>query len=255
MAIAIPKTDQQYQTEVWAKLMQAAKTGFPTMFDANGQCLRPDFAWKITDGDSTVPNQNNKRPCDKPGYPGHWVLNFSGGFAPSVYSKNGEAVLTSPDQLKRGYYVRVYGSVTANGDTQKPGVYLNPSMVELVGYGEEIVSGPDGAAVFGGAPAAQLPAGASATPLAPTTQIAQPGGMPGVPGAAPAAPAAPGMPGMAPAAPAAPGMAPVAPAPDFLNPPATPTPPVKTYNVQGTEYTAEQLRGYNWTDEQIAALG
>lgn len=246
-AVAIPKTDPTYNTEVLAKLQAAAKAGFPTMFGADGQCIRPDFAWKIVDGDSNVPNQNNTIPSTKEGYPGHWVLSFKGGFAPKVYTKGGEAVITDPEQVKRGYYVRVYGSVAANGDMQKPGVYLNPNMVELVGYGDEINNGPDGAAVFGGAPAANLPAGASATPLA-GTPIAQ----------APAVPQnAPAVPGATPAAP----MPNVQPANDFLNPqgaaPAAPTPPVaeKTYTIQGVQYPESALRAQGWTDAQLATLG
>jgi hypothetical protein len=239
-AIAIPKTDPTYNTAVLAKLQAAAKAGFPTMFDANGQCVRPDFAWKVVDGDSNVPNQNNTIPSTKEGYPGHWVLSFKGGFAPKAYTKGGEAVITDPEQLKRGYYIRVYGSVAANGDMQKPGVFLNPNMVELVGYGDEINSGPDGAAVFGGAPVANLPAGASVTPLA-GTPMAMPSQMP----AAPVAPVAP--------------VANVQPAQDFLNPPApTPFPALaapKTYTVQGAQYTAEQLKAGGWTDAQIATLG
>lgn len=243
-AVAIPKTDPTYNTEVMEKLKAAAKAGFPTMFDAAGNCNRPDFAWKIVDGDSNVPNQNNTIPSSKEGYPGHWVISFKGGFAPKVYTKGGEAVITDPEAIKRGYYIRVYGSVAANGEMQKPGVYLNPSMVEFVGYGEEIISGPDGASVFGGAPAANLPAGASVTPLA-GTPMAMPSQMP----AAPAAPAAAPMPN-------------VQPAQDFLNPPApaAPTPPPapaapKTYNVGGNQYTAEQLKAGGWTDAQIATLG
>jgi len=249
-ALAIPKTDPSYDAEVMQKLQATAKAGFPTMFDANGQCVRPDFAWKVVDGDSNIPNQNNTIPSTKEGYPGHWVLSFKGGFPPKVYSKGGEAVITDPEQVKRGYYVRVYGSVAANGDNQKPGVYLNPSMVELVGYGDEINNGPDGVAVFGGAPAANLPAGASATPVAPTTPIAQLSAVavPAVPGAAPQ-PAAPQ----------------VQLAQDFLNPqnaapaphPMAPAAPVapKAYTVQGAQYTAEQLKAGGWTDEQIATLG
>jgi hypothetical protein len=255
-AIAIPKTDPTYNTEVLAKLQAAAKAGFPTMFDANGQCVRPDFAWKVVDGDSNVPNQNNTIPSTKEGYPGHWVLSFKGGFAPKAYTKGGEAVITDPEQLKRGYYIRVYGSVAANGDMQKPGVFLNPNMVELVGYGDEINSGPDGAAVFGGAPVANLPAGASVTPLA-GTPMAMPSQMP----AAPTGMHAPVFTNT----PAAP-VANVQPAQDFLNPPggvpaapqpaAMPAPAApKTYTVQGAQYTAEQLKAGGWTDAQIATLG
>lgn len=241
-AIAIPKTDPAYNTEVMAKLQAAARTGFPTLFDASGNCIRPDFAWKIVDGDSRVPNQNNVIPATKEGYPGHWVVSFKGGYAPKVYTKGGEALITDPEMLKKGYYIRVYGTVTGNEDMQKPGVYLNPSMVEFVGYGEEIISGPDGAAVFGGAPAANLPAGASAIPMA-GTPIAMPSNMPAAPVAT--APA-------------------VAPAPDFLNPqsmavpaaPAAPAAPVeRSFNISGQMFTESQLRAGGWTDAQLATLG
>lgn len=245
-AVAIPKTDPTFNTEVMAKLQAAAKTGFPTLFDANGQCLRPDFAWKIVDGDSRIPNQNNTIPATKEGYPGNWVISFKGGFAPKVYTKGGEAVITDPEAIKRGYYIRVYGSVTGNGEMQKPGIFLNPNMVEFVGYGEEIISGPDGASVFGGAPAANLPAGASAIPMAGTPMA---------------------MPSQMPAAPVATPMANVTPAPDFLNPqsaaaPAAPMAPApaapvaeRVYTVQGAQYSESALRAQGWTDAQLATLG
>ena len=107
---------------------------------------------------------------------------------------------------------------------QQPGVYLNHSMVEFIGHGVEIITGPDAAAVFGGAPGA-LPAGASATPVAPATPIATPA-------------------------------AAVTPAPDFLNPPGAPAAPAapveKSYNIGGTVYTESALRAAGWTDTQLA---
>lgn len=232
LAIAIPKSDPTYNTEILAKLQLAAKQGFPTLFGADGNCIRPDFAWKVVDGDSQIPNQNNVKPCDKEGFPGHWVISFKGGFAPKVYTKGGEAIITDPEQVKRGYYIRIYGSVAANGDSSKPGLFLNPNLVELVGYGEEIVSGPDGSAVFGGTPVANLPAGASPTPLAGTPIQQTP----------------------------APAQTPVVtPAPDFLNnapqtpaPAAPAAPVVKTYSYQGQTFTEEQLKANGWTDEHIA---
>jgi hypothetical protein len=106
-------------------------------------------------------------------------------------------------------------------------VYLNLTMVELCGFGEEIKTGPDGAAVFGGTPAGALPPGASPTPLAAPTVPA---------GAQPVPPAA---------------AAPPPPAPDFLNPPAD-----KLYTLgDGQQYTAEQLLAAGWTPEQIDGLG
>lgn len=166
-AIAIKKDDPKFKTEVMDKLTEAARVGFPTLFDNIGKCTRDDFAWKITDGDSTKPNMNGNVPSSKEGYSGCWVLSFKGCFAPKVYSKGGASVLTDPESVKKGYYIRVYGSVSPNDEMQKPGLYINPSMVELVGYGDVISGGKEGASVFG-KEAASLPEGASAVPAAST---------------------------------------------------------------------------------------
>lgn len=80
IALAIPKTDAGFGA-VWALMAQTAQTGFPHLFQ-NGSCVRPDFAWKYTDGDSTIPNRNNVRPCDKEGYPGHHIINLESSIAP-----------------------------------------------------------------------------------------------------------------------------------------------------------------------------
>jgi hypothetical protein len=211
MAIAIPKTDPGFDA-LYQTIYNEARQSFPSLFDAQGNCINPKFAFKVTDGDSQVPNTRGTKPCDREGFPGHWILNFSGGYAPKCYTAGGAELITDPNMIKRGYYIRIYGSVKGNGSQQQPGIFLNHSMVELVGYGEEIVSGPDGSAIFGGQPAGQLPAGASSTPVAPSTPMAQPGN-------APAAPATPN----APATPAAqPAPSNVQPAPDFLNGPAAP---------------------------------
>lgn len=191
MAIAIPKTDAGYN-DLWSAIQAEARTSFPTLFDASGTCISPKFAFKVTDGDSTLPNSNNIKPCDREGFPGHWVVNFSGGYAPKCYIvENGQhKLITDPSLIKRGYYIRIAGTVKGNGSQQQPGVFINHSMIELVGYGEEITTGPDANQVFGNAPAA-LPAAASATPLAspvpppmqvqPATDLLQPGQAPSAP--------------------------------------------------------------------------
>lgn len=237
MAIAVPKTDVEYGP-VQTSIMQTAAAAFPTLFDASGNCINPQFAFKITDGDSAVPNTKGISPNTREGFPGHWILNFSGGFAPKVYTKGGGEAIVDKTAIKRGDYIRIYGSVAGNGSMQQPGVYLNHSMVEFIGHGVEIITGPDASAVFGGAPAA-TPAPASATPTAPATPMAQP---------AVQAPAAAYTP------PAAPAAA-VVPAKDFLNPPpAAPAAPVaeKSYNIGGTVYTESALRTAGWTDAQLA---
>jgi len=255
IAVAIPKTDQDY-AGLWAKIHNAGRTGMPQLFDAAGTCTSQHFAWKIVDGDDTRPNENNRKPCDQDGYPGNWIVKFGGMFAPSCHTARGATVLTDPASIKRGYFVRVYGSVKANGDTARPGVYLNPDMVELIGYGEEMRSGPDASAAFGGTPAA-LPAGASATPLAPAAPMA--GTAPyGPVGPAPTAGPAPAAPPPAPLPMAPPPPLPVAPppppapvatvrpAPDFVNGPK--------HILNGTPYTVADLKAAGYGDAQIAAL-
>ncbi len=223
LGLAIAKSEPGYQalSEV---IMNEARTGFPQLFDAQGNCTNPAFSFKITDGDSTIPNSKGKKPCDNVGYPGHWVLHFSGSYAPKCCRMNNGVAedIIDPLMLKRGYYIRIYGSVASNGSTQQPGIYLNHSRVELVGYGQEIASGVSAAVAFAG-PAAVLPAGASATPVAPESTIATPA----APGTAPAAP----------------------PHTEILTPPAD-------FNVvvQGNVVSALALKAANWTDAQIAAL-
>ena len=210
VAIAIAKNDPGVDALI-ATIKGAAAADMP------GSVGLPHFAFKYEDGDSTVPNKKNKRPCDREGWPGNWIFKLSTGFSPKCYTAGGASVLTDPTSIKRGYYVRVSGSVRGNGDAENPGVYLNLSMVEFIAFGEELTSGPDGAQVFGSAPAAVLPAGASATPIAPTTTPAP-----------------------------APGPGAPAPSPTASEP--------AVYNVNGREFTREALVVAGWTDAQIDSL-
>lgn len=277
IGVAIPKTDPGVG-QLWQTIVSEARAGFPAMFDASGNCTRRDFAFKMIDGDG-VDNQG-KPYGDREGFAGCWIFKFASGFAPKCFTAGGASAIVDPNSIKRGYYVRVAGSVSPNGSQTKPGVYLNLNMVELVAYGEEIVSGPDAAAVFGGAPVAQLPPGATTTPPAPTTTIAQPGAapapavapaaMPAMPGGAPAptaapapaaspapAPAATPAPAPQPAATAAPAPGAVAPAPDFLNPPAAAPAPAPS-GPRMTEKATTTYEAYvasGWTDAQLVEHG
>ena len=270
-AVAIPKGPERHwaETEWGAKIWQVGHTAFP-----NGQAQRPDFAWKVTDGDSQIPNKKGKKPCDQEGYRGHWVIGFSSGFAPRIFNADGSQQLLEADFVKLGYYVQVFGSVAGNGSDSQPGVYLNHSMVAFAAYGPEISVGPDASAVgFGGAP---LPAGASAAPVggafnpAPVPAPAVPGipapavAAPAVPSPAPAVPAM--MPPAAPAptpaaAPAAamPSPGSVTPHPGFVAPPpAAPAAPAAPARVMlpaanGIPYEAYIANG--WTDEVLRANG
>lgn len=256
-AVAIPKGPEQHwaQTEWGAKLWQVGSTAFPQA------CQSPTFAWKVTDGDSQIPNKKGKKPCDNEGYRGHWVLHFSSGYPPNLYQiQNGQPVpFNEPDAIKLGYFVQVNFNCAGNGSQSQPGIYLNHRMICFIAYGQEIVVGPDVASAgFGGA---ALPAGATMTPPAGAfgAMAATPGAMPGAP-ALPGAPVAPLIPGMAsPAAFPPPGMpapmaAPVAPAAPM--PPAAPAAPVDPLvGVPGAPHTVAQLRAAGWSDDQIVAGG
>lgn len=204
--IAIPKTNPDFNA-FYATIVAESRAAFPSLFDAAGNCVFAAFAFKVSDGDDQTVNLKGKRPCDREGFPGHWIVNFSGGFAPKCYNL-AHAPLLDPTSIKRGDYVRISGMCNGNNSATTPGVYLNPGLIELVGYGEAITSGPDAAVVF--ATPAALPAGASATPLA-------------GPGPPPVAPV-PGVPAPIAAVAPVPGVAPVAVQPDpaFLAVPGAP---------------------------------
>ena len=139
----------------------------------------PTFSWKIEDGDSVLPNKKGKKNADREGFPGHWVIKFRSGFLPKTYNADGSAAIPA-ETIRCGYYVQVNCTVAGNTG-ESPGVYINPNMVALSGYGPEIIAGPDASeAGFGGVP---LPPGASATPLggfAPAPEVPATGGAPGV---------------------------------------------------------------------------
>ena len=255
-AVGIPKGTEQHwsQTEWGSKIWAVGHAAFPQQ--AQGRA----FAWKVVDGDSQEPNRNGKKPCDREGYRGNWVVSFTSGFAPKIYNKDGSAQIVEPDAVKLGYYVQVNGDVDGNGSSQQPGVFINHSMVALSAYGTEIVIGPDAASVgFGNA---ALPAGAMAAPVGgfnPVAPQAAPA-MPGNPAYAPAAPQfvhAPvqGVPVMQQpvpnpaflAVPPAPAMPPVPVAP------AAPAPKVLTAKAGGATY--EQMIGAGWTDALLVQHG
>lgn len=253
-SLAIPKTPgvNHWAYEPWgAKIWEVGHAAYPA------QASLPGFAWKIIDGDDTTPSMKSKPPgkcpCDNEGYKGHWVIRFSGGFAPKIYQEDGKGgwlQLVQKDQVKPGSYVEV--SFTVEGNTgQSPGVYVNHSMVCFRGYGPEIQFGPNVADVGFGK--AALPAGASPTPLASATPMPA---LPNAPGAAPAPSYAP---------PAA-----VMPNTGFINPPGAPgavamppVPPVApvavtpvrqmTAAAQGIPYEAYLAKG--WTDATLVQHG
>jgi len=226
VGVAFPKNDPNFPA-LYQLMVQAARAGFPQLINAQGQSTHPRFAWKLMDGDGV--DDDGKPNANKPGFAGCWVLKLSSGFAPKCFYAGRYAPqeqIQDPKAIPRGYYVRVAGTIEANGDPSKPGLYVNLSMVELVGGEPSMIiqSGPDASAVFGGA-APQLPPGV------PPVAMGAPGNVPQMPMAQPGPTSYPGSAGIGapPAAPLVqqPYVAPVAvnPNPGFLNGPGTAAPP------------------------------
>ena len=237
IAIAIPKGAEKHWAEtVWgAEVWKTGHDAFP-----QGQADHPAFAWKVEDGDSTLPNKAGKKNCDREGYPRSWILKWSSSFAPKSYNSDGSAEVAA-ESIKPGHFIQVNGDVQGNGSMQQPGVYLNHKMIAHSGFGAEIVYGPDASeAGFGGA---ALPPGASAVPVASFTPP---------PAAAAAAPAAPAP--VAPAAYAPPPVAPAPPAPALLQVPP-PAAPVRQMLPPAQGATYEQMIAAGWTDATLVQMG
>lgn len=256
-ALAIPKGAEPHWAHTpWGQqIWNVGNQAFPNAAQS------PAFAWKIEDGDSQIPNKKGRKPCENEGWRGHWILKFSGGFAPKVYQQEGAGYVQvmQKDFCKPGYFVEVAFSVDGNGSQSQPGVYINHSMVCFRAYGPEISFGPDVASAGFGQSA--LPAGASMTPPAGAIP------MPQAPAAAPAplAPAGsvPTPYAPVPGAPYAP--VPVIPNPQFVQvpppvaapmaPPPAPAIPVRqmTAAAQGVTYDAYVAAG--WSDAQLVQNG
>lgn len=172
IAVAFDKQDPGFN-DLWSIMQAAAQEGFP-----GGQSQGANFSWKLIDGDTAV-DRNNKPYSEREGFAGHWVVKFSTSFAPEVYDTNCNRIVDK-NAVKRGYYIMIHGSTVANGQVQQPGIYMNYSMVQLVGYGNEIRGGADPHETFANRPA-YTPAGMTNAPAAPAATPAA--------SAAPAAPA------------------------------------------------------------------
>lgn len=278
IAIAIKKgSESHWATTEWgAQIWAAGFAAFPG--GERSLANRGDFAWKIEDGDSTRMNKKNKRPCDYEGFPGHWIVKFSGGSQPKLVDANGarELIPANGEVIKCGHYVQMFATISGNGNDSNPGVYLNHECVAHSGYGPVIAGGGVDPTTVGFGKSA-LPEGASAIPLGAMgagTAAAQgappPSGASGAPPAPGSASAHASSPPPPPAAPAAPVATPPpntqftaavagAPPPPTAGGAAPPPPPAAgpQYVMTGTlgPYNRDQAIASGWTDEQLITAG
>ena len=66
-ALAIPKAGEVHwsQTAWGQQIWAVGHAAFPQAAQS------PQFAWKIEDGDSQIPNRKGRKPCDTEGHAGH----------------------------------------------------------------------------------------------------------------------------------------------------------------------------------------
>ena len=266
-ALAIPKGpgETHWANTAWgSEIWKVGHAAFPQA------AQRPDFSWKVEDGDSTIPNKRGRIPRENEGWAGNWIIKFSSSFAPTIYENQGGAwvKILEENKVKPGYYVQVNFSPEGNGQSNNPGVYLNPSMIAFSAYGEEINFGPNVEdAGFGNAP---LPVGASTMPV--PASIPMPASVPQsqpAPAMMPPVPVYPqtGFVQMPPPSPipAAPGAVPTgvvpAAAPVSAPPPAPPVPAMtqppssRQMTPKAGAVTYEAYRQAGWSDAQLIAEG
>ena len=135
IGLAIPKKEQHWNQSEWGAKIYAIGVGaYPALVST------PSFSWKITDGDSHIPNKKGRRPCDQQGYPGHWVLWFSQSWAPVLVDREKQHII-QPGVIMPGDWIQVNAVVEANkphaGRAHTPGVYLNPEVIVHIGYHRE----------------------------------------------------------------------------------------------------------------------
>lgn len=265
MALAIEKSNPEYPA-FYAALYNEARASFPNLVGADGAINHPQFSFKIIDGDGV--DANGKRNSEKTGFAGHWVIRLTTQFMPAFF-RSGQydpmAQLQDPAQAcKIGDYFRARVTIKGNGwqpgSKGKPGVYVNPSLLSIEGFGDPISGQPDAREAFqqqaGYRPAGMstTPTGGSALPPPPGSQGAPaPGGtgLPPPPGGASA--------GGLPPPPGAQQNASLPPPPGGAGG-ALPSPPQQsqpqyTMTAQAQGATREQLIGNGWSDEALIQHG
>jgi hypothetical protein len=239
--VAFPKNGiaDWKQTDWGKQVLAIGMAAFPQMY------VIPAFAWKVTDGDSLIPNKRGKVPSKNEGYPGCHVVWFSQGWVPKLRGRDGVSEM-EVGAFTPGNYVQVIADVAGNGATGEntPGVYMNPQLVGLAGYGTPIhLEEEVDTTGFGQAP---LPAGATEAPV---------GGFPAGAGVASPSPASTGTAALAPTSPSSAPQVPVKPNTSYMAPPLPPAKPSHAMTALAQGATYEAMIASGWTDALLVEHG
>ncbi len=225
-SLAVPKgAETDWKQTTWGQEVYAI--GLAAYKDMT---TRHDFSWKVEDGDSSVPNKNNRKNSETVGHPGHWIIKCSTQLDVPVYPCGKYTPfdrITGENDVHTGDYYMVCVNVADNTDknnqpVQSPGVYMNPRGVVYMRKGEQIAGENqfDAAAAFAGITGGEAPQ-TTPPPVTPAHDLVQPGA-------------------------------------NVTPPPALPTPPPvqaePSYNVNGTVYTKSQLMAANYTEAHFATM-
>ena len=177
--LAVPHNTEEF-TKLWEALHAEAFTLYP-----NGQ-IPPGFAMKFKDGNGI--DHKGVNFSEREGYKDHLILTCVTRIPVKYFIHDGVNNILVNDGIKNGDYVNVQLNIKAHPakGTGKAGLYVNPSAVQLIQSGKEIINTPSGDAIFANA------------------NMAYAGQM--------VADTAPAMPNMGQQAPVMPSMAPAAPA-------------------------------------------
>ena len=195
----IPQTGQF--TDMWIKLWQTLQGEALTLFP--GGHVPQGFSYKFKDGDVDI-DKAGVPYSKREGYAGHIVLACTTQLPIKYFRFEGGNNILVNDGFKNGDYVNVQLNIKAHPAVGqgKAGIYVNPSAVQLIQPGKEIINTPSGDQVFGmSAPSYAGQVEAHQAPMMPNM---------GMPGQAPAQQQqypAPGMPQQNYAPPAAPAQA------------------------------------------------
>jgi hypothetical protein len=133
--VAFPRAE--FESTIWPAMAAEAATVYP------GGQVPPKFAWKFKDGDRDI--DDDGKPYNlREGYAGHIVLTVGTELkCPEVFKFNGTGYDQLPgDAIKCGDYVVLGLNLKANAPTDRtmtPGMFVNPTVIEFVGYGTKII--------------------------------------------------------------------------------------------------------------------